>query len=62
MTRLPAAVAEMRAAILAAVDANDLAELRIAIEMNEMKPDFAGEPGVDPLDVLRKASIRRHGP
>ena len=53
---LPPAVAEMRSAILAAVEAGDIAELRHAIDMNEMKPDFGAPPGQDPIAWLAAQS------
>lgn len=53
---LPPAVAEMRAAIIAAVETGDIAELKSPIEMNELKPEFGAAPGVDWLAHLRSVS------
>jgi hypothetical protein len=53
---LPPAVADMRAAILTAVETGDVAELMSAIELNEMKPDLGGPPGADPIVHLRSLS------
>jgi hypothetical protein len=54
--QLPPAVADMRSAILAAVESGDMADLRVAIELNEMKPDFGAPPGSDPIAVLKAQS------
>ena len=53
---LPPAVAEMRAAILAAVETGDIAELKGAMDLNELKPEFGGPVGADPIDFLRSRS------
>ena len=53
---LPPAVADMRLAILAAVETGDMAELRGAIDLNEMKPDFGAAPGTDPIAYLKAQS------
>ena len=56
ISRLPPAVADMRGAILAAVEAGDIAELRGAIELNELKPDFGAPFGDDPIAFLKAQS------
>jgi hypothetical protein len=53
---LPRGVAEMREAILAAVRTGDMEELRIAIELNEMKPELGAAAGSDPLAHLKALS------
>lgn len=53
--KLPAPVIDMREAILAAVHSGRIEDLKTAIELNEMKPDFAA--GVaDPIAQLRSLS------
>ena len=59
--KLPLQVAEMRDAILAAVQAGKLDELLIPIQWNELKPNFDEPPGVAPLDHLRRISKDGHG-
>ena len=54
--RLPRPVLEMREAILAAVKSGRIEELRIAIEMNEIKPNFGDGPVPDPIAFLKQAS------
>lgn len=54
--KLPPAVADMRAAILAAVESGDITELRHAIELNEMKPEFGAGPGADPIAHFKSLS------
>jgi hypothetical protein len=46
---LPPNVEDMREQILAAVHAGDIAELKGAIEWNEIKPDFGKDAGGDPI-------------
>ena len=58
---LPPAVADMRAAILNAVEVGDIAELRYAIELNELKPDFGAPPGSDPIAFLKAQSVDGKG-
>lgn len=53
---LPPAAADMRAAILAAVETGDIGELKGPIELNEMRPDLGGAPGSDPIEHLRSLS------
>ena len=53
---LPAPVLEMRDAILAAVKSGRIEDLKIAIEMNEMKPNFGDGPVPDPIAHLKQAS------
>ena len=47
--KLPAPVAEMREAILAAVRSGKIEELRHAYELNELKPELGPEPGSGPV-------------
>ncbi len=58
---LPRPVLEMREAILAAVRSGQIEELRVAIELNEMKPDFGIGPALDPIDLLKQASADGQG-
>lgn len=53
---LPAPVIEMRDAILAAVASGRIEELKIPLEMNEMKPNFGDGPVPDPIAHLKQAS------
>ena len=53
---MPPAVAEMRAAILAAVETGDIAELRGAMELNELRPEFGAPAGVDSIGYLKSLS------
>jgi hypothetical protein len=54
--KLPAPVAEMREAILAAVRVGRIEELRHAYELNELKPELGPEPVGDPVAHWRKIS------
>jgi hypothetical protein len=60
-SKLPAPVARMREAILDAVKRGDIAELRYAIELNELPPDFGNLAGDDVIDGLRKSSADGQG-
>lgn len=53
---LPGPVLEMRDAIQAAVASGQIEELKIPIEMNEMKPNFGDGPVPDPIGHLKQAS------
>lgn len=53
---LPAPVAEMRNAILAAVRSGRLQDLTTAIEWNELEPDITGTRGEDPIGYLTRQS------
>ena len=53
---LPPAVTEMRAAIIAAVESGDIAELKGAMDLNELKPEFGGPLGTDAIAHLRSQS------
>jgi hypothetical protein len=46
----------MRNAILAAVHAGSIDELKIAIEWNEMPPEFGDAPTSDPIGYWKKTS------
>jgi hypothetical protein len=54
--KLPAPVAEMREAILAAVRSGNIEELRHAFELNELKPELGPEPVGDPVAFWKKIS------
>ncbi len=58
---LPRPVLEMREAILAAVRSGQIDELRVAVELNEIKPDFGIGPALDPIDLLKQASADGQG-
>lgn len=53
---LPAAAAQMRDALLAAVQSGNLADLKTALELNELRPDIADGPVEDPIVHWRQAS------
>ena len=46
----------MRAAILAAVETGDISEVKGAMDLNELKPEFGGPTGTDPIDFLKSQS------
>ncbi len=54
--RLPPAVADMRLAILEAVELGDIEELRGAIALNELPPDFGEPSGIDPITHFKSIS------
>lgn len=54
--RLPLPVRQMREAIQEAIRRGDIGELKFAIELNELKPDFGLPPATDPIEGLRKLS------
>ena len=58
---LPRAVIEMREALLAAVKSGRIEELLVAIEMNEIKPNFGDGPVSDPVAHLKQASSDGEG-
>jgi len=53
---LPGAVQDMRAAILEAVHAGEIEDLRRAYELNELKPDLGDGPIADPVAHWRQIS------
>lgn len=53
---LTPAAADMRDAILEAVHSGRIDDLRHAIELNELKPDFGAAPGADPIQHLKTLS------
>jgi hypothetical protein len=53
---LPQSVADMREQILAAIVAGNVAELKDAIEWNEIKPDFGKDANADPIAYWKKIS------
>ena len=55
-SRFPAAVVEMREAILAAALSGHIEELRVPLDWNEMKPDVAPDTGEDPIAYWKKTS------
>jgi hypothetical protein len=58
---LPQSVIDMREQILAAVHAGDVAELKDAIEWNEIKPDFGEPANGDPIAYWKKNSADGQG-
>ena len=54
--KLPKPVAEMREAILTAVRDGRIEELKIAIELNELKPNFGKQTLDDPIAYLKAVS------
>jgi hypothetical protein len=54
--KLPDNVAEMRDAILTAAHAGTIEELKIAIEWNELPPDFGDGAGADPIAYWKRTS------
>lgn len=61
MGKLPANVAEMRDAILAAAHSGSMEDLKVAIEWNELKPDFGDEAQGDPIAFLKRISADGEG-
>lgn len=57
---LPQSVVDMREMILAAVHAGDVAELKAAIEWNEIQPDF-GAGNDDPIAYWKRVSADGEG-
>ncbi|MEM1371585.1 MAG: hypothetical protein AAGG72_05070 [Pseudomonadota bacterium] len=60
-TEVPAAVLDMRQLILEAVASGRIEDLRLAIEWNELRPEFAIERDVDPITHFRRASADKEG-
>jgi hypothetical protein len=58
---LPQSVVDMREQILAAVHAGDVAELRDAIEWNEIPPDFGAAAQDDPIAYWKRISADGEG-
>ena len=58
---LPQSVIDMREQILAAVHAGDVAELKDAIEWNEIKPDFGEPANADAIAYWKKISADGQG-
>ena len=58
---LPPPVVEMREAILAAVRSGSLDDLRVAIELNEIKPAFGPGGPSDPIAFVKQASADGEG-
>ncbi len=58
---LPPNVAEMRAAILAAVESGRIEDLRTALDWNELKPEIADAPVGDAIDYWRQISVDGEG-
>jgi hypothetical protein len=54
--QLPAAVREMCEAILSAIHSGQIEDLRVAYEMNELKPAIADEAVADPIVYWRQVS------
>lgn len=53
---LPPGVLEMRAAIIAAIETGDIAELKGAMDLNELPPEVGAARGADPIGHLRSLS------
>jgi hypothetical protein len=53
---LPRGVAEMRNAILTAVQSGEIEDLRFAVELNELKPELGAAAGSDPIAHLKSLS------
>jgi hypothetical protein len=58
---LPEPVREMREAILTAVRSGQMEDLRVAVELNEMKPVIADRAVADPIAHWRQASVDGEG-
>lgn len=58
---LPQSVIDMREQILAAVHAGDVAEIKGAIEWNEIKPDFGPAANDDPIGYWKRISTDGEG-
>ncbi len=58
---LPEPVREMREAILTAVRSGKMDDLRIAVELNEIKPIIAETPTPDPIQHWRQVSADGEG-
>ncbi len=56
INQLPAAVAEMRDGILAAVKSGRIEDLQVPIAWNELPPAFAKDSTSDPIDYFKKQS------
>jgi hypothetical protein len=61
MGKLPANVAEMRDAILAAIHSGSMDELKTAIEWSELRPDFGDGAGSDPIAYWKRISADGEG-
>lgn len=53
---LPPAVGDMRAAIIAAAETGDIAELKGAMDLNELPPELGNPAGIDRIQHLRNLS------
>ena len=53
---LPPAVIEMRSAILEAVQSGRLEDLKVAVDLNELKPELDAMPVPDPITFWRSRS------
>jgi hypothetical protein len=58
---LPPSVVDMREQILAAVHSGNIAELKGAIEWNEIKPDFGAKANEDPIAYWKQMSSDGQG-
>ncbi len=58
---LPQSVIDMREQILAAVHSGNVADLKDAIEWNEIKPDFGKDAADDPISYWRRNSADGEG-
>ena len=59
--QLPGPVAEMREAIMTAAHSGRIEEMRVAVELNELKPEIASGPAPDPIAYWRQASVDGEG-
>jgi len=58
---LPPGVVEMRAAIIAAIETGDIAELKGVMDLNELPPEVGAPAGTDPIGHLRILSADGSG-
>ncbi len=54
---MPPGVLDMRAAIVAAIETGDIAELKGAMDLNEFPPEVGTANGADPIAHLRNLSV-----
>ena len=61
LTKLPLQVAQMREAILEAVQRGDIRELKYAMDLNELKPDFGTIDSANAIASFKKMSADGNG-
>lgn len=59
--KLPPAVVDMRAEILSAVESGDIADLKRAMDLNELKPEVGAPAGREAIEHLRISSADGKG-